>query len=234
MRRPGSCACLYIPSRSGRASRRRPNPRRQHMADGLPMTEHGRDRVIYDMYAHPLDDDWQRRRSPFWELDKIDIPVLSIGAWGKAALHLRGNFMGYERVSGPKQLLVTGAASFAETQRLFADADFHREELLPWYDRHLKGVDNAVMGRPAVRFFVQGEDKVREAADWPPPDATPVAFYLSGEKCGHIQSLNDGSLVETRRAATAARHLGVIPTPSGWRASPPSIARACSTTSRAW
>lgn len=31
----------------------------------------------------------------------------------------------------------------------------------------------------------------------PPPDATPVAFYLSGEKCGHIQSLNDGSLVET-------------------------------------
>ena len=99
------------------------------------MTEHGRDRVIYDMYAHPLDDDWQRRRSPFWELEKIDIPVLSIGAWGKAALHLRGNFMGYERVSGPKQLLVTGAASFAETQRLFADADFHREELLPWYHR---------------------------------------------------------------------------------------------------
>ena len=94
-----------------------------------------------------FDDEWQRRRSPFWELDKVDIPVLSIGAWGKAALHLRGNFMGYERVSGPKQLLVTGAASFAETQRLFADADFHREELLPWYDRHLKGVDNAVMDR---------------------------------------------------------------------------------------
>ena len=170
----------------------------QHMADGLPMAEHGRDRVIYDMYAHPLDDEWQRRRSPFWELDKIDIPVLSIGAWGKAALHLRGNFMGYERVRGPKQLLVAGAASFAETQQLFADADFHREELLPWYDHHLKGVDNAVMDRPAVRFFVQGEDKVSEAADWPPPDATPAAFYLSGEKCGHIQSLNDGSLVETQ------------------------------------
>jgi hypothetical protein len=39
-------------------------------------------RVIYDMYAYPFDDEWQRRRSPFWELDRVDIPVLSIGAWG--------------------------------------------------------------------------------------------------------------------------------------------------------
>jgi len=50
----------------------------QHMANGLPMTENGRDRVIYEMYAHPFDDDWQRLRSPFWELDQVDIPVLSI------------------------------------------------------------------------------------------------------------------------------------------------------------
>jgi hypothetical protein len=35
------------------------------------MTEHGRDRVIYDMYAHPFDDEWQ------------------VGAWGKAALSAR-------------------------------------------------------------------------------------------------------------------------------------------------
>jgi len=28
----------------------------QHMAKGLPMTENGRDRVIYDIYAHPSDD----------------------------------------------------------------------------------------------------------------------------------------------------------------------------------
>jgi len=42
------------------------------------MTENGRDRVIYDMYAHPFDYEWQRRSSPFWALDRIDIPVLSI------------------------------------------------------------------------------------------------------------------------------------------------------------
>jgi predicted acyl esterase len=55
----------------------------QHMAKGLPTTENGRDRVIYDMYDHPFDDECQRRRSPFWEFHRVDIPVLSIGVWGK-------------------------------------------------------------------------------------------------------------------------------------------------------
>ena len=172
----------------------------QHQANGLPMTQNGRDRVIFDMYAHPFDDDWQRRRSPFWELDQVDIPVLSIGAWGKAALHLRGNFEGYRLVNGPKQLLVVGTRTFAETQTLFATAEFHEAELLPWYDHHLKGVANGVMDRPKVRFFVQGEGVVRESADWPPPDASITEFFLCGEKSGAVDSLNDGSLAESVKA----------------------------------
>lgn len=172
----------------------------QHQAQGLSMTEHGRDRVIYDMYAHRFDDEWQRRRSPFWELDQVEIPVLSIGAWGKASLHLRGNFMGYERVRGPKQLLVVGAQTYADTQLLFSREDFHRQELLPWYDHHLKGAANGVMGRPKVRFFVQGEDVMHEAPDWPPPDAAPSEFFLSGKKSGAVTSLNDGSLIEAQPA----------------------------------
>ena len=177
----------------------------QHQADGLPMTEHGRDRVIYDMYAHPFDDEWQRRRSPFWELDQVDIPVFSIGAWGKAALHLRGNFEGYDRVSGPKQLLITGAANFAATQLLFAREDFHREELLPWYEHHLKGVDNGVMARPSVRFFVQGEGVERKATTWPPSDAVPSTFFLDGALSGHVSSLNDGSLIEEKPPAAGGQ-----------------------------
>lgn len=49
----------------------------QHQAEGHPLTEQGRGRAIYDMYEHPLDDAWQRARSPFWELYEVDIPVLS-------------------------------------------------------------------------------------------------------------------------------------------------------------
>ena len=189
----------------------------QHQAQGLPMTEHGRDRVIYDMYAHRFDDDWQRRRSPFWELDQIDIPVLSIGAWGKASLHLRGNFMGYERVRGPKQLLIVGAQTYAETQLLYSQPNFHRQELLPWYDHHLKGTANGVMGRPKVRFFVQGEEVVREAPDWPPPDATPSEFFLDGKKSGAATSLNDGSITESAPEADGGETSWSYPDPK-WMA----------------
>lgn len=173
----------------------------QHQANGLSMTDNGRDRVIYDMYAHPFDDEWQRTRSPFWELDKVNIPVFSIGSWGKAALHLRGNFEGYRLVKGPKKLLIVGAQSFAETQKLFEMTSFHEAELLPWYDHHLKGEDNGVMDRPAVRFFVQGENLTREATDWPPVEVGIAEFHLSGAKNGTMNSLNDGSLTETSQAA---------------------------------
>ena len=169
----------------------------QHQAQGIDFHEGGKDQVIYDIYSHPLDDEWQKRRSPFWELAEVDIPVFSIGAWGKSGLHLRGNFMGFEQVIGPKQLLIVGAENFAKTQAVFSDEKLHREELLPWYDFHLKGIENGVMERPKVRFFVKNENKTASATAFPPPDATPSTFYLSGEKSGFIQSLNDGSLSET-------------------------------------
>ena len=168
----------------------------QHMGTGLSITEHGRARAIYDMYDHPFDDAWQRRRSPFWELDQVDIPVLSIGAWGKASLHLRANFEGFRRVKGPKQLLIVGTKSFAETQMLYFKEEFHRKELLPWYDHHLKGVDNGVMHRPKARFFTQGEDEEHSADAWPPREVEISELFLSGTKSGHEKSLNDGSLIQ--------------------------------------
>jgi predicted acyl esterase len=100
----------------------------QHMGVGLSVTENGRGEILSKMYQHPFDDQWQRTRSPFWELHQVEIPVLSIGAWGKASLHLRGNFEGYRLVKGPKQLLIVGAQTFAATQMLYFDEEFHRAE----------------------------------------------------------------------------------------------------------
>ncbi|MGY9049035.1 hypothetical protein P775_11650 [Puniceibacterium antarcticum] len=168
----------------------------QHQAQGLPIAGQGRGQVIYDIYEHMFDDEWQRRRSPYWELDQVDIPVLSIGAWGKASLHLRGNFTGFEKVRGPKQLLVVGANSFAEAQTYYFDEAFHRAELLPWYDHHLKGEANGVMERPAVRYMMQGAHEERSAEDWPPTDVTVSEFFLNAEHSGVVQSLNDGSLTK--------------------------------------
>ena len=95
---------------------------------------------------------------------------------------------------------MVGARTFAETQALFGTAEFHEAELLPWYDHHLKGVANGVMDRPNVRFFVQGEDVVHEATDWPPPDVSVAEFFLNGKKSGIVNSLNDGSLAQSAQA----------------------------------
>lgn len=62
-------------------------------------------------------------------------------------------------------MLVVGAKSFGETQMLYSQAEFHQQELLPWYDYHLKGVENGVVNCLKVRFFLQGERILREATD---------------------------------------------------------------------
>lgn len=173
----------------------------QHQAEGHGIYGGNRHMALPDMLAHPLDDEWQRRRSPFWELDQVDIPVFSIGVWGKSTLHLRGNVLGYERVRGPKQLLITHPQTWQGAQALFEDESFHRQEILPWYEHHLKGVSNDVMNRPKVRFFVNGEDQYRSAEAWPPADIQPAAFYLSSAKSGVVKSLNDGSLTDTAPSA---------------------------------
>lgn len=124
-------------------------------------------------------------------------PRVSIGVWGKAALHLRGNVEGFARVSGPKQLFIAHPGNFARAQFYFFDEDSHRQEILPWYDHHLEQVDNQVMDRSPVRFFVNGEGVYAASTSWPPPDAQPATFYLSAEPSGAVSSLNDGSLTNT-------------------------------------
>ena len=89
-----------------------------HQELGHDINGGNRVQFLPDMWSRPFDDEWHRRRSPFWELDQVDIPVFSIGVWGKRALHLRGNFAGFERVQGPKQLLVVHPDTWAGAQQL--------------------------------------------------------------------------------------------------------------------
>ncbi|MFG1609776.1 CocE/NonD family hydrolase [Actinoplanes sp. NPDC049265] len=185
----------------------------QHQANGIDFAVGGKDRFLYEALSHPLDDDWQRRRSPFWELPDVDIPVFSVGVWGKAGLHLRGNFTGFERVRGPKHLLVTHPPTFDQAQMYYFDEEFHRRELLPWYDRHLKGDDNGVMDRPAVRYYVNNERAYRRATTWPPEHVRETAFHLTGTHSGVTRSLNDGSLTEAKPESDDDRTTWSYPDP---------------------
>ena len=101
--------------------------------------------LVGEIINHELDDEFWRVRSPYWRLDKIKCPVLSIGHWGKMGLHLRGNIVGYEEVKAPKKLVVTGARNTFEAHKMFDQVEFHEKECLPFYDLHLKGKNNGFM-----------------------------------------------------------------------------------------
>jgi putative CocE/NonD family hydrolase len=158
----------------------------------------GRPPMRFDLVGaiteHTLYDDWWRERSAFERLGEIRVPVLSIGHWGKMGLHLRGNILGFEEVKAPKKLVVTGAKNYFEAHHLFDQVEFHAKEMLPFYDAHLKGIDNAVMAGAPVRLFVRGIDQWREEPQWPLARAQYVSYYLRKGPSGSVTSLNDGGL----------------------------------------
>jgi putative CocE/NonD family hydrolase len=166
--------------------------------------QHGRPPMTFDLVGeiinHPLDDEFWRQRSPYWRLDKIKCPVLSIGHWGKMGLHLRGNILGFEEVKAPKKLVVTGARNTFEAHRMFDQVEFHEKELLPFYDLHLKGANNGFMDAEPVKLFVRGANVWRSRETWP-PRATSVAYYLRKGPSGSVTSLNDGALSVEKPAA---------------------------------
>jgi putative CocE/NonD family hydrolase len=66
--------------------------------------------------------------------------------------------------------------------------------MLPFYEAHLKGVDNGFMAQPPVRLFIRGIDQWREEPQWPLARAQYVSYYLRKGPSGSVTSLNDGGL----------------------------------------
>ena len=150
--------------------------------------------MALEMMRHQTYDDWWNERAAHPHLSKIKVPVLSVGAWGKVGLHLRGNLAAYEELQVPKKLVVTGAANINEAVHMFDEPEFHERFFKPFYDHHLKGIDNGVMEEPPVTIFVRGLNDYRDESEWPLARAEYASYYLSGEPSGSVTSLNDGSL----------------------------------------
>ena len=178
--------------------------------------------LVGAIIEHTLDDEFWRERSPYWRLDKIKCPVLSIGHWGKMGLHLRGNILGYEEVKAPKKLVVTGARNTFEAHKMFDQIEFHEKELLPFYDLHLKGKNNGFMEAEPVRLYVRGANVWRAEEQWPPKATIRAVLSAQG-------AVGQRHLDERRRAVggeaaggRSRRPATPIRTGSGSTASPSS------------
>ena len=165
-----------------------------HRAAGAPGGKEMPLDIGWEMQRRDTYDDWWRERTPYERLGEIQVPVLSIGHWGKMGLHLRGNILGYEEVRAPKKLIVTGARDVFEAHEMFDEIDYHEQELLPFYDHYLKGADNGYAERAPVKLYVRGEDAYREESEWPLARAEMTPFHLTGGPSASLTSLNDGGL----------------------------------------
>lgn len=156
-----------------------------------------------EMAWHQTYDEWWKERSPYEQLGDIEVPVLSIGHWGKMGLHLRGNILGYEELDCPKKLVVTGARDVFEAHELFDEIEYHEQELLPFYDHYLKGKKNGYEKRSPVRLYIRGDEEYREEKEWPLKRAKITPYYLNKSKSGSLTSINDGGMSAKPTAANA-------------------------------
>ncbi|MGB5079996.1 MAG: CocE/NonD family hydrolase [Burkholderiales bacterium] len=164
--------------------------------------------------SHPTYDAFWRARSAAERLHEIEVPLYSIGIWGKIDLHTRGNIEGWRRAQGPKKLQMRGPPNAWAANAEFNGTELHEKVLLPFYDRFLKGKETEWEKRPAVEYFVRGANVMKSSDTWPPAGVQYQAWHLQAGPSGSVTSLNDGALAQgaaTGAASTSYRY----PNP-GW------------------
>ncbi|HZN31237.1 MAG TPA: CocE/NonD family hydrolase, partial [Xanthobacteraceae bacterium] len=127
----------------------------------------------FDLLIDPYDKEEVVERSEA-DFAKIKVPVYTGSGWYGYTYktHLNGAQSYFANIAAPKKLMFTGPAHL---ERPFHS--FHHE-ILKWYDHWLKGIDTGVMREAPVKFWVMGENKWREATDWPLPETEWTKLYL--------------------------------------------------------
>ncbi|VCU71041.1 Cocaine esterase [Pigmentiphaga humi] len=149
-----------------------------------------------EVRRHRLYDDFWRERAAAENIDKIEVPVFSIGVWSKVDLHLNGNIVGFQRTRSARKLLVLGSSDVAAAVADYSSEAFHDKYLRRFYDRWLKGIDNGADADAPVTYFVPGANQFRTAQDWPPDGIHYQEYFLAPGPTGSVASLNDGALRE--------------------------------------
>ena len=148
---------------------------------------------------HPADDAFWRSMSTREHLDKIRVPVLTVGGWYDNFVESDlAAFSALQHNSGVHRIVIGPWPHNMSIK--FPGVDFGRQSGAPirrmqleWFDQWLKSKDTPIMSRPPVQIFVMGANRWREEHEWPLARAKTTALYLAGG--GHANSLDgDGAL----------------------------------------
>lgn len=133
-----------------------------------------------------------------WRLDEywqdIQVPNLDVSGWydhcNGSIKHLPGmqNHGGSELARAQARLVLGPWNHTTRGQQKTGEIDYGpiaamdlTSLYIRWFDHWLKDLPNEVPQWPSVQYFVMGEDKWSSSSTWPPPEATPQHWYLSGD-----------------------------------------------------
>ena len=171
-----------------------------------------------EILAHPARDQYWRDLSVSDRFEDITVPALNIGGWFDIFVNSTvGTFAGLRLRGGSAaaregQRLIVGPWDHLNSTGVYPDRQFgmmanalladltgaHRR----FYDRWLRGDQDALAGTAPVRIFVMGIDQWRDEQDWPLPGTAYTGYHL--DSSGRANSADgDGTL---RREAPGAEH----------------------------
>jgi len=175
-----------------------------------------------EYYLRAAHGEWQK---PFPELDswwqnyeerykKVNVPMLHISGWydccGEPPTKMFQLVRKYasDPVVKNNQQLVMGPWPHGVGKSKNGDVEFGPqakmdpdEASVQWFDRWLKGQENGIDKRKPVRLFVMGENRWREADDWPVPGTQFTKYYFSSK--GAAQLSKGGGQLSTEEPTGA-------------------------------
>lgn len=173
---------------------------------------------LTELLAHPAADEFWQQYASVDRAAAITVPALNIGGWYdlfcnetlRAYTTMRRH--GGSPAARDGQRLIIGPWSHTNQTGMFPDRTFgigggiQAAQLttfyLPFFDRWLRGREDALDGLAPVRIFVMGVDRWRDEQDWPLPDTSYTDYFLDGAGRANAAG-GDGALSVTVPAADA-------------------------------
>ena len=152
--------------------------------------------------AHPSFDAYWQAISTRQRLAKVRVPVFAVGGWYDNFVESDLEaFAALRKSTGLNRILIGPWPHNMSFK--FADADFGSDSSAPlrtmaleWFDQWLMGKDTPLVSTPPLDIFVMGANHWRQATSWPPEEARPMNFYLSGT--GHANTLEGDGMLDPR------------------------------------
>ena len=143
-------------------------------------------------FDHPDYDDYWRER--VIALERIEVPAFLIAGWRD--LFPEAMSEAYRRIPGSKQLLF-GPWLHVQPDLAAREPVDWLGELLRFWDRWLRGVDDGGEDEPPVWLFVQGDGGWRREAEWPPSRTVEQIMYpTSGGVLETNQQVGGGDIYQ--------------------------------------